>query len=260
MGTGVLKLSDDFWNIRGSFKIGGVIDIGTQASLVRRRNGKFVFLDSLSLDASVKRKIDKLTNGGADVEAILNLHPFHTLHVKSMHEQFPNANLYGASRHKEKAPDLDWQDLETNDAELHRMFADDFEFSVPRGVDFLSANEKVHFSSVLAYHRASKTIHSDDTIMYLRLPLLMRMFGMKNAVSFHPTLAKALEKRGGAARDFRDWAQKLIRSWGDAENICAAHTATLTKQKAGRFTIRTRLEKALEKVEPTLEAHEQKYG
>ena len=260
MGAKLLRISDDFWNIRGSFKIGGVIDIGTQASLVRRRNGKFVFLDAYSLDPAVKGKVDRLTNGGRDVEAILNLHPFHTLHVKRMSEQFPDAKLYGTSRHVEKAPDLNWQDLKTNNPELHRQFADDFEFSIPRGVDFISANEKVHFSSMLAYHLGSNTIHVDDTIMYLRLPFLMRLFGQKSRVSFHPTLAKALEKRGGAARDFRDWAQKLIRSWGDAENICAAHTATLTRQKAGNFTIRDRMQKALEKLEPTLAAHESQYG
>ena len=32
----IIKVSEHFWNIRGSFKIGGLIDIGTQASLVRR--------------------------------------------------------------------------------------------------------------------------------------------------------------------------------------------------------------------------------
>lgn len=260
MGTKLLQISDDFWNIRGSFKIGGVIDIGTQASLVRRGNGKFVFLDSYSLSASVRRKIDKLTNGGTDVEAILNLHPFHTIHVQAMHEQFPHAALFGTSRHKEKAPGLDWQELETNDPDLHALLAEDFEFSVPRGVDFISDNEKVHFSSVLAYHRASNTIHADDTIMYLRLPMLMRLFGLKNAVSFHPTLAKALEKRRGAAQEFETWAHTLISSWGDAQNICAAHTGALTKSQAGAFKIHDRLEHALGKVHKTLAAHKRKYG
>jgi hypothetical protein len=45
------------------------------------------------------------------------------------------------------------QALRTEDPELHAQFAEDFEFSVPRGVDFISANENVHFSSVLVLHR-----------------------------------------------------------------------------------------------------------
>ena len=79
-GIKILQLSDDFWNIRGSFKIAGLIDIGTQASLIRRENGKFVFLDSYTLGGAVRKEVDELTNAGEDVEAVLNLHPFHTIH------------------------------------------------------------------------------------------------------------------------------------------------------------------------------------
>ena len=32
----MLRVADDFLNIRGSFKVGGLIDIGTQCSPVRR--------------------------------------------------------------------------------------------------------------------------------------------------------------------------------------------------------------------------------
>ena len=32
MSDRILQVADDFWNIRGSFKIGGLVDIGTQAS------------------------------------------------------------------------------------------------------------------------------------------------------------------------------------------------------------------------------------
>ena len=147
---------------------------------------------------------------------------------------FPQAKLYGTARHVPRLPELPWEALRTEDPELHAMFAEDFDFSVPRGVDFISANENVHFSSVLVLHRASKTIHVDDTLMYVRLPRLMRVVGLPDAMSFHPTLAKALEKRAGAANDFRDWAEELAERWRDAENLCAAHTATLTSRKNQR--------------------------
>jgi hypothetical protein len=144
--------------------------------------------------------------------------------------------------------------------ELHAMFAADFEFSVPRGVDFISADENVHFSSVLAWHRASKTIHVDDTLMYIRLPLLMRFFGLTDAMSFHPTLAKVLEKREGAADEFSQWAEKLAERWFDAENLCAAHTATLESQANSAVSIHDRILKALAKVHGSLQAHQDKFG
>jgi len=158
MSEQILQIADDFWNIRGDFKIGGVLNIGTQASLVRRRNGKFILLDAYTLQGEVKEQIDALSNNGDDIGAIINLHPFHTVHVRKAHEQYPKAKLYGTQRHIEKFPDLPWQPELSESAACADLFADDLEFSVPEGVDFISSNENLHFSSVLAYHKASKTI------------------------------------------------------------------------------------------------------
>jgi len=52
MSEKIHSIGDDFWNIRGSFRIGKVIDVGTQTSLVRRGNGKFIFLDAYTLDGA----------------------------------------------------------------------------------------------------------------------------------------------------------------------------------------------------------------
>jgi hypothetical protein len=260
MSGKILQVDDDFWNIRGSYKIGGVIDVGTQASLVRLASGRFVLLDSYTLSGAVKRQVGELTSGGKDIEAILNVHPFHTVHVLKMHKLYPHATLFGTARHKSRFPELPWAEVCTEDPALHEQFAGDFDFSVPRGVDFISANEDVHFSSVLVLHRASMTIHSDDTLMYLRLPALMRLFGVGDAVSFHPTLAKALEKRAGAAGDFRAWANELIERWQGAENLCAAHTAALLAGDNRGDSIHARMVKALDKVSGTLDSHERKYG
>jgi hypothetical protein len=259
MATKILQVSDSFWNIRGSFKIAGVIDIGTQASLVKRENGKFIFLDSYTFSGEVRQEIDELTRGGEDVEAVLNLHPFHTVHVSKMQKRYPDARHYGTARHLAKFPRLDWQQGLTESEDVQESFADDLEFSVPRGVDFISADENVHFSSVLAYHRESKTIHVDDTLMYIRLPLLMHFFGLKDAMSFHPTLAKVLETRKAAAQDFRDWATELAEQWSDAENLCAAHTTALLHQATNDVSIHDRILKALKKVSKTLETHEKKF-
>ncbi|WP_373081670.1 hypothetical protein [Zhongshania sp.] len=254
MGERIVKIADDFWNIRGEFKIGGLLNIGTHSSLVRCASGKYVLLDAYTLNNALKAEVDALTNNGADIDAIINLHPFHTVHVAGMHEQYPNARLYGTQRHHAKFPDLPWQAELTESEECAALFAQDFEFSVPAGVDFISSNEHLHFSSVLAYHKSSKTIHADDTLMYLPLPGLLGKL-KKAEVSFHMTLAKTLEKRPGAAQDFRDWATQLSERWALADNLCAAHSATLLDD-----TIASRIRRALQKVEKTLRAHEEKYA
>ena len=256
----MIKVSEDFWNIRGSFKIGGVVDIGTQASLVRRQNGRFVLLDGCALEGAVEQEVNELTRGGEDLEAVLHVHPFHTVHARKMYERYPNAKLYGTARHLKRYPEFPWEAQRTEDDDLHALFAEDFDFSVPDGVDFISQNENVHFSSVLVYHRASKTLHVDDTLMYVRLPKLLRAIGPKEPVAFHMTLGQALERRAGASADFRRWARSLGERWGDAENLCAAHTATLLGSKNHGDAIAQRIATALGKAEKTLAAHEKKHG
>jgi len=256
----IIEVSKDFWNIRGSFKIGGVVDIKTHAALVRLSNGNFVFLDSYSLGREARQRIDDILGSDGEIEAILNVHPFHTVHVSRMHELYPDARLYGTARHRQRFSELPWEAELTEDPQLHALYSDDFAFSIPRGVDFISTNENIHFSSVLVKHQASKTIFVDDTFMYFQLPRAMRLFGMRDALSFHPTLSKALEKRAGAAEDFRSWAAELIEDWGDVENLCAAHTGALLARENKGASIPDRLQKALQKCEPKLRTHERRHG
>lgn len=260
MSHKIIEVGDGFWNIRGTFRLSGVVDIGTHVSLIRRLSGKFVFLDSYTLTDSQAEQVDALTGGGKHVEAILNLHPFHTVHVSAMHERYPNAKLYGTQRHVERFPDLPWQALRTEDTKLHKKFARDLEFSVPEGVDFVSANENVHFSSVLALHKPTQTIHVDDTLIYARLPVPMRLLGMPDLLSFHPTLASALSKRAGAAQQFSAWAKALASKWKGAQNLCAAHTSVLLQNGTEGTSISQRMNKALRSVSATLRAHKRKYG
>ena len=258
MSEAVLKISDNFWNIRGVFKIAGLLNIGTHASLVKLQSGNFVLLDAYTLKDDIKKQIDELTNNGADIEAIINLHPFHTVHVEAAHAQYPNAKLYGTQRHIEKFPELPWQSELTESEELAKLYAADLEFSVPAGVDFISSNEHLHFSSVLAYHKASKTIHADDTLMYLQLPGPLGKL-KKPEVSFHPTLAKTLEKRAGACKDFRSWAHALAAQWSDAQQLCAAHSAAYIPNGNESLSLSRKILNALEKVEKTLQSHENKF-
>ena len=253
MADRLLKIAEGFWNIRGSFKIGGVIDIGTQASLAKLASGGFALLDAYTLTGSVKEEILALTDGGKAIEAILNLHPFHTIHVRAIADMFPEAKLYGTKRHIEKAEDLPWQELRMEDPELHVQFAEDFIFSIPRGVDFISPNEKLHFSSVLAFHKASKVLHVDDTLTWLKFPFV-------GGLSFHLTLKDVLERRPGAVADFRAWAQELIELCEGTSYLCTAHTRPLPPASGEGFDLAEEVRGALKKVEKILVAHERKHG
>jgi len=176
-----------------------------------------------------------------------------------MHELYPEARLYGTARHLDRFPELPWEEVRSEDTELHEWYAEDFDFTIPEGVDFISANENVHFSSVMAYHYSSATIHSDDTLMYIVLPRPLHLLGLRDSLSFHPTLSLALEKRPGAAADFRDWAQRLIEDWGDAQNLCAAHSQALLAADNRGGPIGARLEKALGRIKLQLKTHELRY-
>jgi len=248
-----VQVGDGFWNIRGSFRVGGLLDVGTHASLVRLQSGDFVLLDTYTLSHEVERAVRALTDGGRAIRAILNLHPFHTLHVAPVASLFPAAKLYGTRRHKMKAPELSWEALETNEPALHALFADDLTFSVPSGVELIPENQNLHFASVLAFHAASRTLHVDDTLTWLDVPLL-------GGLRFHPTLRFVLEKRAGAASEFRSWAQALADQCVNVQHLCTAHGKDLPPQPLEEPSLAQRVLDALTQVESLLARHERRYG
>ncbi|MFK7931813.1 MAG: hypothetical protein AB8H79_26790 [Myxococcota bacterium] len=253
MADSLIDVGNGFYNIRGSFRIMGVVDIGTHMSLVRKADGRFVVLDGYTIDGAVAEQVMDLTQGGEAVDAVLHLHPFHTIHVKATYERFPKAKHYGTVRHKRKAPGLPWEDETTDSEAMHGLFVDDLSFSVPKGVDFIPDDENLHFASVLAVHRASKTLHVDDTLMFSKLPLV-------GGVSFHPTLKRVLQQRPGAVAEFREWAQELIALCEGVEHLCAAHTRPLLNVGSDGAPLAERVKRALKGVEGKLEAHEKAHG
>jgi hypothetical protein len=236
-----------------------VFDIGTQMSLVRLSSGRYVLLDACELDGPARSFIDERTRGGDELASILNLHPFHTILVRAAHAAYPKAKLYGTVRHVERFAELPWEPTRTEDPETARIFADDFDLSIPRGVELVPDDPNLHFSSVLAFHRASRTLHVDDTLTTLRLPFFLRAFD-DCVVRFHPTLGKVLERRAGAAEAFRAWGRELLDRARSVDNVCAAHLSILLARDNPRESVAARIATALRKVEGTLSAHEKKHG
>ena len=253
----VRAVGEGFWNVRGSFRL-GPIDLGTQASLVRLGDGRYVFLDTWTLDEPLRQWVESVV-GGAGLAAIVNLHPFHTLHVRAMASMFPAAKLYGTSRHHARFPALSWEPERTEDAAFHERFDADFRFSVPRGVELVPANERLHFASVLALHRASRVLHVDDTLVYTKLPKPLRTL-KRDLLRLHPTLAWVLEKRPGAATDFRAWTTELIELCRGADTLCAAHSAVLAVDKDSERSLADRVAEAVRRVHPILDRHERHHA
>lgn len=252
MADRMVHIADGFWNIRGSFKI-GPLDIGTQASLVRLRSGKFVLLDAYTPDEKLTQELMALTQQGRELEAIIHLHPFHTVHVKRVAKMFPDAKLYGTSRHQAKAPGLHWESQLTDQPDFHELYEEDFAFTVPRGVAFIPEDEKLHFSSVLAHHRESKSLHVDDTLSYIPIPLV-------GGLRFHPTLKSVLLPEAGAASAFRAWVDELLELCQDVDRILTAHGKKLPPKPGKGKSAVDLVNRAFGLVEKVLQQHEKRYG
>ncbi|WP_375291088.1 hypothetical protein [Qipengyuania sp.] len=250
------QLADGFWNFRGSFKIGGLIDIGTQMSLVRRKNGRFILLDSYSLDDADKRELLNLTDGGTKIDAIINVHPFHTIHCSAAHDLAPQARLIGTRRHHQQMPDLPWADGVIEDEATQAEFAEDLEFTVPDGLLLVTPDDSVHAASVLARHRASSIVHVDDTLNVLDAPGFLKRIFPTSSLRFHPMLGKALEPSAGAANAFDSWAREIAERWAGTPFVCAAHSAVRTLGSDGW---REEILNALSAVQKTLDSHREKH-
>lgn len=243
----IYDLGAGFWSIRGSFIKNGILDIGVQCALVKLSSGRFIFLDSYTLTDDVREQIMTLTNDGQDVEAVLNVHPFHTVHCEQMAKDFPQATFYGSRRHPKQAPNVQWSnDLVESDAVAERY--PELELSLPKGIYYIAPNESVHASSLLVFHPASLSIYVDDTF---EIPPSKLINTVQADLGLHPTTLQALKDEPNAGKEYCDWATKLAHEWRDVRYFCGAHSG-LVKFEEGRFE--AALLSAIDRARPELEA------
>jgi len=240
-------LGNGFWNIRGSFVRDEMIDIGNQSALVRLDSSKFILLDSYTLTGTVKEQVMALTSDGKDIEAVLNVHPFHTVHCAKVAKDFPHATFYGSSRHHQEVPEVDWSaDLVESDAVAKRY--PELQFSQPKGIDYISSNDSVHSGSLLVYHPASQSLYVDDTFELAPSKLLN---DVKADINLHATTLKALKDEADAGQRYCDWALNLAQKWRDVRYFCGAHSG-LVVFETGEFA--EKLTATIHKARSTLEA------
>lgn len=251
------QLADSFWNIRGVHRVAGVLDVGTHMSLVRRRNGRFVVVDGCPLDQAQRKAVLALTGGGEHVDAVVHVHPFHTLHVEATQRMFPSAALHGTARHRRLLPALPWTGPPVEEWGEDHPLADLFELSVPAGVDFICPDERVHVASVLVRHRQARIVHVDDTLNVVAPPRWLRQVLPQSSLRMHPLLSRALRPEAGAADAYAAWARGLSSRWADVHIVCAAHSA-VRELPAGGFA--REVDAALDRVSRALERHRARYG
>lgn len=246
----ITDLGHGFWNIRGDLRIGGILNVGAQSSLVRLSDGGFVMIDACEMDRATRDTVMTLTDQGKGLRAVLYVHPFHTLHCADVHAMFPLAAHYGCARHRRLFPDLPWQDETVDSATVVRRLAPDLELSVPQGMVHVDDDDSIHAWSVLVRHPASRSVHVDDTLNVLPVPSFMRRLLGWPVLSFHPTTAKALDNGPDNVDAFLNWARSLAKDWGDTRHVCAAHTRRVTLE--GPCPLQTAMTKAITQIEPKL--------
>lgn len=218
-------------------------------SFLRLPTGKFLVIDCIDLtNKSVKKEVDELTENGTLIEAVLGVHPFHTLFFPAFQQFYPNAAYYGTPRHLRNFPELKWTGS-LGDAECRSLWESEQVFMrIPAGSDFeFPPAEDVHFSSVVVFHAPSKTLHVDDTINYFHgAGWILRMLGKKDHLMEFWPLEKGLTHTPEAPGLFKEWVEQLLLDW-DFENLCAAHNNTTIGDA------KTLLEGALRTAQPEFE-------
>ena len=234
-------LNNGFYNLQTAFYPVRLINIGTHMSLCRLKNGNFLVIDTAPLDAVAKDDVDRITNKGQLIEAVIATHPYHTIFFEPFHKLYPSSNIkwYGTSRHLSEIKNVPWETNEVdifkpNSPILNKWESEGVYMSIPEGAEFINPG---HFSCVFVFHRPSRTLHVDDTISYFDetsgfINYLCLLFVLPVSIGstglyFHPSMFSTKPKDGllntkEAAYDFKLWLLKLIDHW-DFNNLCVAH-------------------------------------
>ncbi len=130
------EVANHFWNIRVNFKIfSGLADPGSHMSLIRLNNGKFLVIDTVILTERTRVTIDRLTDNGINIEAVIGVHPFHILAFPAFYEAYPNAHYYGTPRHLRRLTHIPWVGS-LEDCNVRKKWQPEIEMRIPAGKKF----------------------------------------------------------------------------------------------------------------------------
>lgn len=104
-------------------------------SLIQLKNGKFLVIDTVVINDQLKNELDELTHNGSKIEAVLAVHPFHTLAYSAFNKLYPNPKYYGTPRHLRKLTEIKWagQLDDVENKELLSKWGPEVELRIPVG-------------------------------------------------------------------------------------------------------------------------------
>jgi hypothetical protein len=104
-----VEVGNGFYNLKTPFVMYGVIDIGTQMSLLRLQStDRFLVIDTCAMSSGAKEEFDRLTSNGTLIDAVIATHPFHTIYFEAFHAMYPTLKYYGTPRHIKTIPSITW--------------------------------------------------------------------------------------------------------------------------------------------------------
>ena len=216
------EIAPGFFNIRAPFRLYGIFDVGSHMSIMRLNNGKFLVVDTCHVSSQVKSQIDVLTNNGMDIEAVIATHNYHTIFFPAFYKLYPHCKYYGTPRHLKIQPEIPWSDQLYSQESLNQFSQLGVEMRIPDGSDYISPLPDNHFNNVFVFHKASKTIHNDDTFMLFPPSFFYKLIRLPT-IMIHPSLTTTgLYPTKEAPWEFKSWVLKLCKDW-DFENLCSAH-------------------------------------
>lgn len=127
------QIGPGFWNVRTSFKLFKIVDIGTHMSVIQLRSGNFLVIDTVEMNDGLKKELDDLTNNGTKIEAVVGVHPFHTLAFPGFYKLYPDAKYYGTPRHLRNLKDIKWTGQLDNNKESLSKWEPEVELRIPAG-------------------------------------------------------------------------------------------------------------------------------
>ena len=218
------EIGRGFFNVTAPFVFFGALDIRTHMNFCRLSNGRFLVIDTVEVTPELKVEIDHLTDNGQLMEAVVATHPFHTLFFPAFHALYPNVPMYGTPRHLRNQPTIPWAG-DVSKPEVLNKWNPEIEMSVTLGTNFENPGDNARLASVFVFHRASRTVHVDDTIMYIDRPscLLRCCCVPANSMSFHLSFTgDGLLPTAEAPHDFKRWLETVVLNW-DFDNLVCAH-------------------------------------
>ncbi|KAL0486705.1 hypothetical protein AKO1_001625 [Acrasis kona] len=233
-----VEIGKDFYNIRGDWfeVIQGVkYNLRTHMSLIRLASGKFLVIDTIEMNNELKSNIDKLTNNGSLIEAVVAVHPFHTTFFKPFYAIYNRTasgrpiRYFGTPRHLRNIKDVHWDGDLTNPS-IRKLWNPEVDIQIPKATEFINPQpeESNHFSGAFAFHRPSKTVHIDDTFIYAEDdgPEVALLGAKKGDLIIHPDVDNGIKQYHNAPYEFRDWVYQIIKDF-QFENILTAHCGNL---------------------------------